>query len=247
MTPIAFLVVEMVNIGYRADMTGKSWGLIYAAGWIVFLPEIARQKTWPYRSLLVLLAFNCALSLCFWTTYYARTANPAEIGHLEGLGDFRFDRRKARILETLSRLDNQIIIPGRVQAQLNMSSFLVELTHNRAYATWEMMSDYVFYPNGINEAGRRYADIDALYNGTLVNPIYFLRQRNISAVVIYPDDNIDPSVVEKLKKDLAPYYTFENANFRSVDDIQRDVSAARPYAGVFIFHPEIDSLIGPAK
>ena len=247
LVPLAFAAVELVNIGYRADMTGKSWGLIYAAGWVVFLPEVARQKAWWCRALLVLIAINCALSLCFWSTYYARTANTAEIGHLEGLGDFRFDRRKARILETLSRLDNQTVIPGRVLGQLNISSFLVELTHNRAYVTWEMISDYVFYPNGINEAGRRFADVDALYNGTLANPIYFLRQRNISAVVIYPDDNIEPSVVEKLKKDLAPYYTFENANFRSVDDIQHDVSTARPYAGVFVFHPEIESLIGPSQ
>ena len=34
--------------------------------------------------------------------------------------------------------------------------------------------------------------------------------------MIYPDDNISGSVVEKLKTELAPYYTYEDANFRTV-------------------------------
>jgi len=249
MTPLAFAGVEIFNINWRSDMTGKTWGMIYAAAWVMFLPVIAREKALLFRAILVLVVINCALSLCFWGTYYARTINPQEIGHLDGIGRFGLDRRKARILETLSRLDNQIVIAGRLEGDSDSSpsALLIELSHNRAYTTWEVISDYVFFPNGIMEAARRFADVNALYDGKLNHPLYFLRQRNISAVVIYPDDNIDASVVENLKKDLAPYYTFEDANFRSGADILNDVSPARPCAGVFVYHPEITTLLGPAK
>jgi hypothetical protein len=245
MTPLAFLGCECFTMGWRSDMTGKFWALTFGAAWIVFLPELARQKAWPFRAVFVLIVLNCALSFCFWTTYYARTLEPAEIGHLEGAGQFRLDWPKARIVKSLAQLDTAIVIPARDQSDATPPQLLIELTHTRAYATWEILSDWVFYTNGYNEARTRLALVNTLYDGTMKDPLYFLRQGNIAALVIYPDDNIDPAVVDQLRKNLAPYYTYEDANFRSGPDIQHDVHPDTPCAGVFIYHPEIGTLLGP--
>jgi hypothetical protein len=89
--------------------------------------------------------------------------------------------------------------------------------------------------------------LNKLYDGKNGNPLFFLRQRNIAALVIYPDDAIDSSVVDQLKQNLAPYYTYEDGNFRTEAQLQSGLSPTRPCAGVFIYHPEITTLLGPPK
>jgi len=240
-----FVWVEICNFTLRSDMTSKTWAVIYAAAWVTIIPEIARRKTWPFRTVLLLITATSALTLAFWISYDGRVAVREEIGHLDGQGQFRLDRRKARILEEISRLQGQIIIPGKVDGEGSPSALLQAFSHTRAYVTWAMISDIIFFPNGISEAGRRFSIVNGLYEGKLKEPLYSLRQANVAAVVIYPDDNIEPAVVEQLKRELAPYYTYEDSYFRTNEQLQQDISTGRPCAGVFIYHPEITKLLGP--
>jgi hypothetical protein len=247
MTPLAFAWVEIWNFGWRGDMTAKSWGIIYASAWIVFLPEIARQRRWPFRVILILIASTCALSLCFWVTYYSRVIVPEEIGHLDGQGQFRLDPRKAKILETLSRLKDRIIVTGRVEERDTQNTLLAQLSCNRAYVAWSMILDTTFYSNGLGEATRRNVEVNALYDGKESNPLEFLRQRDIAALVIYPNDNIDPAIVDQFKQKLAPYYTYEDGYSPTSEQPQQALSPERPCAGVFLYHPEMAALAGAAQ
>lgn len=247
LSPLAFAGVETWTFGFRYDTTSKFWGLIYVAAWVTCLPEVARRKNWPFRLILLLIVVNGALSIGFWTTYYYRVVNPSDIGYLEGLGQFRLDRRKARILETVSRLDNQIIIPGRSSWALSESGLLPLLSHTRAYVAWSTFSDDALYSSGLNEGLRREVEVNKIYDGKNPAPLFYLRQRNIAALVIYPDDNIDPAVVDQLKQTLAPYYTYEDGNLRTPAQMEDGTSPTRPCAGVFIYHPEITKLLGEAK
>jgi hypothetical protein len=248
--PIAFVMVEIWNIGPRYDMTAKCWGMIYAAAWITFLPVVAMQRTCFFRTLLALIILASALSLGFWTTYTWHTTQGDEavdIGHLDGLGRLRTEDTRARIMEILSHLDNQIIITGHSEGSDIENAMLAELTHNRSYTAMSRSTDDALYANGLHEGFRRYVDLTMLYAGEMDNPLLYLRQRNIAAVVIYPGDDIDPLVIDILKVGLAPYYSYEDANFQSQDQVRERLSPFRPCAGVFVYRPEIVKLLGPPQ
>jgi hypothetical protein len=244
MVIVAFAAVETWDYGERVDTTGKTWGLIYAGGWAVFIPEIARRKGWPFRPLFVLIAVASVLTLGYWTNREWHWTATENIGHLDGLGPFRTDDRKARILQRLTLLDNQIIIPGKSSWGYSEDGLLNEFSHTRAYVTWSLIDDSIMHSNSLNEAHRRELAVNSIYEGKMADPLYFLRQENIAALVIYPDDEIDPAIVDGLKKSLAPYYTYDDATFRTDDDIRNGVSPQRPCAGVFVYHPGITSLLG---
>jgi hypothetical protein len=248
LAPLSCIAVEIWSVGWRGDMTAKIWGCVYAACWMIFLPEIARQRAWPFRVILVLVVAACLLSLAYWTTYDWRAMNMDDVGRLDGRGFFRTDERKARIVASLSRLDGQTVIPSLTDDGDHGAPLLLPFSHTRAYAMWSMATDVVFCTNGMGEAGRRLVKINSLYAGKLADPLTFLRQGNIAAVVIYPNDNIDPAIVSQLKQKLGPYYTYEDAWNRTDEQVQKDeLSADRPCAGVFVYHPEITTLLGAPK
>jgi hypothetical protein len=248
MVPLAFAAVETWTAGLRIDMTQKCWGIIFTAGWLVFLPEILRQRSWVCRVVALALLVNSALAFCFWTTYYDRAIYRADIGHLDGLGPFGYDVRKARLLEFVSRLPaGATILPGAPCWSPVESGLLPLLSHTRAYLSTDSMSDWVYYPNSLGEGYRRNPNVAALYNGDLANPLVFLRQNNIAAVVINPDDNLHPPFLAKLRAQLAPYYTFEEANDRNPEDTAHDINPGDPAAGVFVYHPEVTTLLGEPR
>ncbi len=247
MTPLAFAGVETFTAGLRIDTTEKCWGIIFAGGWLVFLPEILRQRAWACRVLALLLIVNSVLSFCFWTTFYYRVVNRDDIAHIDGLGPYRWDRRKARILDIVSRLPGQTILPGFLTWAPDESGLLPLFSHTRAFLSANAMSDWVYYPNALGEGDRRGFRVDDLYSGRLANPLIYLRQHNINAVVLYPDQKVAPNLAAQLKAQLSPYYTYEDANLRDEDQQRADVNPGDPAAGVFVYHPEVAKILGEPK
>lgn len=247
MAPLAFAMVETWTTGLRTDMTEKSWSIIYAATWMMFLPEIVRQRNWLCRLLVLVFVVNGVLSYCFWTTWDWRVVNRDDIGHLDGLGPFRLDPRKARVLETVSQLPGQIILPGVVTWAPDQSGLLPLFSHTRAYLSANAMDDWVYYPNALGEGGRSVYRVNDLYNGRLTNPLIFLRQHDIGAMVLYPDQQFPPHFAATLKAQLAPYYTYEDANDASDEEMKTDTDPTDPPAGVFVYHPEVTKLLGEPK
>lgn len=234
LTPLAFTVVEIFNVGQRYDMTGKLWGMIYGAGWILFIPALLMQRGKIFRVVLALVFLESIISLGFWMNYYWRTIEPKDIAHLEGYGPLRWDLRKARILEAMSQMKYQTVLPGRSDWAFCEAPALAHFTLNRAYVTYSVITDFGFYTNGLGEGYKREVPVNDLYAGKCDNPLVYLRQRNINAVVIYPDDEIPDDVVQKLERQLAPYYTFEDyRDYKNKGETQN--------AGIFIYHPELTS------
>lgn len=234
LTPLAFAFVETINVGQRYDMTGKLWGMIFGAGWIVFVPALIMQRGWMYRAVLALLIVGSSLSLFFWGKNYWEMTNRDDIGHLDGYGPLRWDIRKAKILEALSQMKGQTIIPGKSSWSFCESTALAHFTQNRAYVTYSVITDFGFYTNGLGEGYKREVPVNDLYDGKCANPLVYLRQRNIAALVIYPDDDISDENVAKLKAALAPYYSYED--YRDGDPL------TPPNAGVFIYRPSVAGL-----
>jgi hypothetical protein len=230
-TPLAFLGVEFYTFGARFDMTGKIWGFIFCAAWATFLPAIATSRFWMFRLLFGLIVINSALSFCFWTNYYRRTINWNDVGEMEGKGDLRFDRSKARILNALLPLKDQIITTGTSAWSFCPSARIANFSGNRDYVTWSFNCDNDMFRNGVGEGWRREVELNNFYAGKNPDPLLFLRQHNIAAVVIWPDDDIKDDVLAKLKQQLAPSYPYED--LRDVDN--RDP----PNCGIFLYHPNL--------
>jgi hypothetical protein len=229
--PVAFLGVESYSFGARFDMTGKNWGFIFCAAWAVFIPAIAASRFWTFRFLLCLIAINCALSFCFWTTYYKRTINWDDVGEMEGKGDLRLDSAKARILNALLPLKDQIITTGLSEWSWCESARIANFSGNRDYVTWSFNCDNDMVRNGIGEGWRREKVLDEFYQGKNPNALLYLRQRNIAAVIIWPDDNIPDDAIAKLKQQLAPSYQYED--LRDVDN------QTPPNCGIFLYHANL--------
>jgi hypothetical protein len=229
--PVAFLAVEFYTVGARFDMTGKIWGFIFCAAWATFIPAIATSRFWIFRILFGVIVINCALSLCFWTTYYWRTLNKDDIGLMEGKGDLAWDAKKGRILNALLPLKNQIITTGISSWSFSPSARLANFSGNRDYITWSFNCDNDMFRNGLGEGWRREKVLDEFYEGKSPNALLYLRQRNIAAVVIWPDDDIKDDVLAKLKQQLAPSYQYED--LRDVDNHDP------PNCGIFMYHANL--------
>jgi hypothetical protein len=229
--PIAFLGVENYSFGARFDMTGKNWGFIFCAAWAVFIPAIAVRRFWTFRLLLALITINCVLSLCFWTGYYKRTVDWNDVGELEGKGDLRSDPARARILNALLPLKDQIITTGLSQWSWCESARIANFSGNRDYITWSFNCDHDMVRNGIGEGWRREKVLDEFYQAKNPNPVLYLRQRNIAAVVIWPDDNIADDVLTKLQQQLAPSYQYE--------DLREAGDHDSPNCGIFLYHSNL--------
>lgn len=92
----------------------------------------------------------------------------------------------------------------------------------------------ILHPNSFDVAPVRDEEVNDLYAGKLVDPLTFLRERNISMVTIWADDHVDPGVVAKLRHQLAPDYVYEDCRgFKPAADA--------PEAGVFVFRDLVAS------
>ena len=171
--PVAFLGVEFYTVGARFDMTGKIWGFIFCAAWATFLPALATSRFWIHRILFGLIVINCALALCFWTTYSWRTLNWGDLGEMEGKGELRYDNTKARILNALLPLKDQIISTGKSAWSFCPSARLANFSGNRAYITWSFNCDYDMFRNGIGEGVRREVELNQFYDGKVPMRCFF--------------------------------------------------------------------------
>ncbi len=231
-TPIAFAGVEYYTFGARFDMTGKIWGFIFAAAWATFIPAVAVNRHWLFRLLFALIVINCVLSFCYWTSWYSKSITWEDVGQLEGKGDLRLERPKARILNALIPLKHQIIASGMSSWSFCPAARIANFSNNYAYISWSFNCDNDMFRNGFGEGERREIELNDFYAGKNPNPLLFLRLHEIAAVVIWPDDGIKDDVVNKLKQELAPSYQYE--------DLREEGDTSSNNCGIFLYHPNLE-------
>ena len=236
--PVAFITMEIYNVANRLDMTGKIWGNLYGAAWAVFIPTLAAARSWVLRGVLAVLLVTGGISTCFWVDYFQRTMITDDIGHLEATGNMRTDPFKARILDQLRTINHRVIMTGKSMWGYDETPLLAAFTHNWDYVAWAFHVDRHINPMTYGAAARREIEINRLYDGTLPDPLDYLRDRGIAALVIWPDDRISNDVLAKLKTQLAPAYWYEEC--RDIDGDPNDRNAgvffARGVAGLAAPH-----------
>jgi len=231
--------VEYYTVGARFDMTGKIWGFTFCTAWAVFIPAIATSRSWVIRALFGVIVLNCGISFCFWSSYYWNTIKWEDIGQLEGKGDLRWDNQRARILNALIPFKNRIISSSVSSWSFSPSARIANFTGNRDYITWSFNCDNDNFRNGLNEGEKREIQLNAIYEGKNPNPLLFLRQHQIDAFVIWPDDNIKDDIIDRLKVQLAPSYQYQDT---------RDLHNQNPpNCGVFLYYPNLQQELPPDK
>jgi hypothetical protein len=231
--PAGFLLMEFIPMGCRLDATGKLWGYLFGAGWAVYISSLLGMRSFFTRGLVAGMVLACAASAGFWYSYYTTHLDVAAIGYLDGRGGMRTDPVKARIFAEVSKLDHVIMMPGKDTWSYADNAMMADLTHNSNYVAWCWHEDLNFNPNSFGEGGRRDAAINALYDGKCADPLGFLQAENISALVIWPDDQITDATLSKLKEQLAVNYVYRD--FHSTDP-------GAPNAGVFVKRSNLSQL-----
>ena len=151
--------------------------------------------------------------------------------HLNGWGDLRTASDKGRIFNILSTMDHRILLAGKsIFYDYSEPPMMGSLTRNSVYVACGFHCDGAFYPNTYGEAARRTAEVNAVYDGKNPDPLSFLRDRNIAAMVIWPDDNMSNDSLARLQSGLSAGYVYEDC---------RDPNgpADEHNAGVFLQRP----------
>ena len=224
--PICFFLVESYTFGARFDMTGKSWGFLYAPAWAMFLPVLMVRRGWVCGPILTLIVINSALSLLFWTSFYNRVIWPEDQWQLAGWGAIRTDHKKLKIIRALQPLQHQTILTGKSNWEGCNSPMLANLTGNSEFVTWAYDCDVDVYRDTGIEAGKREKIINAIYDGKSDDPLPYLRKNHIAALVVWPDDNLPDASLARMKEQLAPDYDY-------TDFLDNDTPDP-PNAGIFL-------------
>jgi len=223
--PLVLLGMEVYAVGIRMDWTGKLWGFIYAMAWVTFFPRICVERAYGFRLLVALLIFSGMVSLASWagSAYRRIIVATDDILNFEGTSHLSHSPLRGPLLTTISRMKGQTIISGK-SARLDVQSpALAAFTGNYVYVSWSEFDDLLAGGNTHEGATQREQEINAIYDGKNENPLPFLRSNAIAALVIYPDDTIPASVVERLKTELAPDYEYD------------DCTDGKTASGVFVF------------
>ena len=230
--PPFLLGMDFYVVGLRMDWTGKIWSYVYLLAWSVFVPRICAERAYPFRVLTALLIFSGAVSLASWTGHAIRRIHwsTGEILQLQGTSRVTLDPLQGPILTIIAQMKGQTIIPGKSDWMYVPSPVLAAFTGNYVYVSWSYFDDVLAGGKTTGGASRREKEVNDLYEGKNPNPLLFLRANNIAALVIYPDDNISDSVVDRLKTELASQYDY------------KDFTDGKTAAGVFVYRPLMSSL-----
>jgi hypothetical protein len=204
--PILLIFVEVVTFDYRVPMVEKMWGAVYGVGLVTFLPLIFIQSALPYRILTFGYLFITTLFLGAWakiSTDYVDWHGVAF--HLSGDTVFANDPQKNRLLQTLKHLHNANVLNGKGDWSYNESPGLVGFSENRCYIAWYAKEDECGH---IGEAEYRNQQSNEFFSGEMADRLSFLRNNDIAAVMIYPNDQIPDDTLAKIKTDLAPDYDY---------------------------------------
>jgi hypothetical protein len=183
-----------------------------------------RRTGWPWRLITLVLLFSATVSLCGWTATKLRWA-PWKDGAFHLQGDYQLldDPQKARMMHILEQVKRATFLSGNSAWCYNESPTLAVFTGNRSYSAWFYFESVANYPD---EAEYRSKLNNDFYSGAMTDRLQFLRNNNITGVLIWPDDAIPDATLAALTKELAPTYDYIDCRGSGAHN-----------AGVFLLRP----------
>jgi hypothetical protein len=206
--PLLFIAIEFVTFGDRKLTTEKIWASIYGAGLVTLMPMIFMRKGIAFRilGLIIFLLSPFCLAVTLYE-YYPPLYGPdaQSVLHLEGNEWILGDSQKKRLMDVLHRLHGATILPGRSFWNFSQAPAVVDYSENRC---WVGYTHHEFDCGRGAEADQRSKIDNEFYDGKMPNPLVFLRANNISAVMIWPEDNIPDSILQQFQNQLGPEFFY---------------------------------------
>jgi hypothetical protein len=221
---VMLIWVEFVTVGDRGLTIEKMWGGIYGAALVTLLPLVFIQPGAVFRAITVALLFCTAICLGGWTKLNHDWVDwNIVFMHLEGDTFITNDPPKKRLLQVMKRLHAVTILPGKSDWSYTPTPAIVTFSENRSYIAWYYQEIQCGHGG---EADYRNKANNDFYDGTLPAPLAFLEDNDISAVLIWPDDNIPDDLLARMKRQIGVDYYYVDCR-----------AAGGHNAGLFIRRP----------
>jgi len=206
---ILFIGVELFNVVESPwNTTEKMWGAIYSAGLVTLVPMVLVEKGLAFRALSLAFVLTASISLYCWIDNYSQWVDwKNDFMHTQGDGYLRGDPQKARMLQVLEPYRGLTVLAGKTNWAYCEAPAIAVFTENRCYIAW-YYSEQICGHGG--EAEYRNKLNNDFYSGALPDPLGFLDDNNVSAVLIWPQDKISDARLETIKQQIA-------SDFRYVD------------------------------
>jgi hypothetical protein len=203
--PLLLIFIEVATFADRGLTVEKMWGAVYSTGLVTFLPLVFIQRNVAFRLVTVVFLFISTVMFLGWAKISTTEINWQTIAfHLKGDTVFENDPQKKRLLQVLKRLHGVTVLNGKSAWSYNQSPSLVGFTENKCYIAW--FAQEVQCGHG-GEAEYRDKMSNDFFDGKMPNPLAFLRNNDIAAVMIWPDDAIPDGILQQFHDQLsADYY-----------------------------------------
>lgn len=204
---ILFIGVELFNVGeWRLDTVEKMWGATFAVGLVTLVPLVLVRTGFVFRIITGLIGFAAATSYVLWTDDTTAWIDwQSDFLHYKGDSYLIHDARKARMLQILQSLHGATVLAGKCDWAYTEPPGLVVFSENRCWVAWSFSEDICGHQG---EAESRSQQNNDFYAGKLADPLGFLEDNRIAAVLIYPDDQITDGTMQQLQSQLAAGYRY---------------------------------------
>jgi len=211
-----FLFTEFIFFGDRQTTTEKTMGGFYGVALVVVGPLLFMQKGWVYRGISGALVLSGLITCAAWTfTIHRDTDWGGGFMHLEG--DYFIQRLPQwHAMEVALRpMHSQTILIGKNTDAWFESPCLPAFTNNRSFVGWTNAEDACGCGD---EARARAAVNNRFYEGTMANPLHFLKINQIAAVLVCPVDKMSDEWLARTKAQLAPEFSYVDCKGNDPDN-----------------------------
>ena len=140
------------------------------------------------------------------------------VWHFRGDVAIVVDPQKQRILQVLERYHGVTVLSGKSAEAYNECPSVVGFSENMCYIAWFFQE---FQCGHGGEAEFRDKQSTDFFAGTMTNPLAFLRSNNITAVVVYPDDNIPDNIVQNVARTLGHHHALRERGWHIHSAVRR--------------------------
>jgi hypothetical protein len=205
--PILLIGVECCTFGNHGLTIEKMWGAIYGIGLVTLIPMVLMQTNLIFRGLSAILMLSFTLCLGAWMVTRYGELDRSVFFRLQGDSLLLSDHQTKRILQVLKGLHGVTILPGKSYWDYNSAPSVIGFSENLCYVAYFFQEEQSGHGD---EARYRDSLNNAFYAGKMDNPLPFLLSNNISAVLIWPEDAISDSLLQKFQQQIGSSYFYIN-------------------------------------
>jgi hypothetical protein len=217
---IFFVWLEFVTVGDRPLQIEKMWGGIYSVGLVTLVPLVFARRGIAFRILSGGMLLILSVCMVWWLDVDYGNVDWPCFCRLQGDHYIIVDPQRKRLEQVMSQMHKQIFLPGKSVWGYNQAPAVIDFSGNMCYIAWYFQEDECGH---VDEPNYRAKLNNSFYDGTMKDPLPFLRANNITGVLIWPEDKISDALLDQYKRQLGQDYFYVDCRMDLPDN-----------AGIFI-------------